>query len=221
MKSFFRTAVWAVGGAIVWLALQRVFSPLPELSPPAAQRDADDTRSVTATRQARPPAGSPALGTAPDKPYPTPGNGAAISDEARDYLELRDFQQRLRTRLASSEQSQPGDSLLQDEIDRREAAGELLPLEALMLRLGFLRLNSPDDYQHEATALLDAYQAQREARRASFSPTSDPRFQDYKRLEAAIVREAMKRSRFPGDQSRDEYLRTRLQALREQIYSEH
>jgi hypothetical protein len=47
---------------------------------------------------------------------------------------------------------------------------------------------------------------------------SDPRFQDYKARERAIVAEVMGLGEIPGGLTRDEYLRQRLQQARVSAY---
>lgn len=89
--------------------------------------------------------------------------------------------------------------------------------EVFLLRAGLIRATEPDERQQAAQirALKERYE--RDSRQRSAQAQSDPMFDLYKVREREIVAEVMSLQTIPGGLSRDEYLRRRLQAEREQL----
>lgn len=69
-------------------------------------------------------------------------------------------------------------------------------------------------------ALRERYEADAQRRNAQAAEQADPMFQLYKVRESQIVAEVMALQTIPDGLSRDEYLRRRLQAEREQLLGE-
>ncbi len=105
---------------------------------------------------------------------------------------------------------------IETELDRQEAAEKIIPLEALSLRLALLKTNSSDaEYPELARALTEKYQASIAATEPQFDNESADR---YKAEEQIILREVQAMSQYPNGMSQSEYLRQRLDELREEIY---
>lgn len=111
---------------------------------------------------------------------------------------------------------------LSQELSRIEQSGGLSAGETFLLRAGLIRYTVADEEQQVAQirALKGRYAADAAQRNASAAAQSDPMFQLYKVRESQIVAEAMSLQVIPNGLSRDEYLRRRLQAEREQLLGE-
>jgi hypothetical protein len=109
-----------------------------------------------------------------------------------------------------------------EEIDAREQRGEFSAGEVVMLRVALIQATVTDEAERmrQAKAVMDRYRAIADEKQAQYiaQQQQDPKFQDYKALESSIVAEVMAMRRFPGQMSRDEYLRVRLQQAREVAY---
>jgi hypothetical protein len=114
---------------------------------------------------------------------------------------------------------------LSREIGRREQTRELSAGEAVMLRIGIIQAAVKDDAERirQAQALITRYRAITAARERAFvdQQRKDAQFQEYKAREASIVSEVLAMQNYPGNMSRDDYLRLRLQEAREAIYGAH
>ena len=110
---------------------------------------------------------------------------------------------------------------LSQELSRIEQAGGMSAGETFLMRAGLIRASEPDEQRQAAQlkALKDRYEATSRRRLAQASAQSDPMFQLYKVRESEIVAEVMALQTIPNGLSRDEYLRQRLQAAREQLLS--
>ena len=119
----------------------------------------------------------------------------------------------------SEEERRQRAAALAEEIDRREAAGELALSEALLMQVGLVQAEGGDEAAQKARAdaLLARYQAL-SAEREAQAKTPDERFSRYKSEEKRIVDEVMALDSIPDGLSRDQYLRQRLQEAREQAY---
>lgn len=175
---------------------------------------------------------------AADPPLPggihSPNAGALATDvEHRELLRapaVQSYQARLTfvgdyqsfiagaANLSEEERHQRA-AALAEEIDRREAAGELALSEALLLQVGLAQAEGGDEEAQKAraNALMSRYQAL-SAERAKRGKTVDARFAQYKSDEKRIVEEVMTMDSIPDGLSRDQYLRQRLQQAREQAY---
>lgn len=149
------------------------------------------------------------------------------SPQVREYRERQAFEDRARRflqqaqTLAPAERQQQAQSL-QAQVDAYEQSQGLSAGEALLLRSGLIDATVADEAQRadRIAELMQRYRvasAQRSARYLA-DQRSDPRFNDYKARERAIVAEVAAMHSVPGGLTRDEYLRQRLQAERERIY---
>lgn len=91
--------------------------------------------------------------------------------------------------------------------------------ESFLLRVGLIRATEPDEQQQAAQirALKERYEIDGRQRSAQSTAQADPMFQLYKVRESEIVAEVMSLQTIPDGLSREEYLRRRLQAEREQL----
>lgn len=138
--------------------------------------------------------------------------------QTRDYQAWTDFQARLRAALAEPAPPSDTTNALLAELGQYEALGRVTPNEAAMLRLALAKHAGEEQYRAEAEALAERVRAEGARREAERAAHPDPHFTEYKRREQAIVAEVQALSAIPGGVSRDEYLRQRLQAAREEAY---
>lgn len=108
---------------------------------------------------------------------------------------------------------------LSQELSRIEQAGGMSAGEIFLLRAGLIRAAEPDEQRQaeQIRAIKERYEADSRRRLAQASGQSDPMFELYKVRESEIVAEVMAMQTIPNGLSRDEYLRQRLQAAREQL----
>ena len=193
------------------------------LSQRPAEQTPTDAREViggTGERQA-PPAASPAPGAA-DTPPPA-------GQEARpvDVQERARFSERARAFFAQApglppeEARQQADEIAR-ELSRIEQAGGLSTGETFLIRAGLIQATVADEQQQkeQISALRERYEAEAQRRSAQAPEQADPMFELYKVREGQIVAEVMAMETIPDGLSRDEYLRRRLQAEREQLLGE-
>ncbi len=132
--------------------------------------------------------------------------------------ELGDFARE--TRLLPSQDYQSRARELLATVDRFEAEGYLTGPETLALRLSLLRYSlPPDEYRDTAKRLIDAARQQTAEAEQAWATRSDPRHERYRQLEREIVEQSIAMTSFPEGQTRQDYLRERLLALRTEIYS--
>lgn len=147
--------------------------------------------------------------------------------QARDYRQRQQFQRdaqrffrdaRNLGPVARSQRAQ----VLERKIDAYENAGELSAGETMLLRVGLIQATVADPAEQAAQVevLAQRYRADAARRNAQWQDQQqrDPRFRDYKQRERDVIAEVLAMQRIPGGLSRDEYLRQRLQAEREQAY---
>lgn len=193
------------------------------LSQRPAEQTPTDAREViggTGERQA-PPAASPAPGAA-DTPPPA-------GQEARpvDVQERARFSERARAFFAQApglppeEARQQADEIAR-ELSRIEQAGGLSAGETFLIRAGLIQATVADEQQRkeQIRALRERYETEAQRRSAQAPEQADPMFELYKVREGQIVAEVMAMETIPDGLSRDEYLRRRLQAEREQLLGE-
>ena len=134
----------------------------------------------------------------------------AMRDYLRDGRSLRLVERTDRARALAA------------EIARRERARELSAGEAMLLKVGLIRVTIEDEAEQlrQIQALTDRYHADAARREAAWraQQANDRRFQDYKAEESRIVAEVMAMRTIPDGLSRDEYLRRRLEAARIAAY---
>lgn len=179
--------------------------------------------------EADPIAASPAATAANRTPTAIDAQRTALqtTSQALAYRERRTFERNAREFLrdaprmgavARSEQARA----LTSSIDAYEQAGQMSAGEALMLRVGLIRASGIDEAEAAAqiAALTGRYRSRTAQREAAWLARQqrDPRFQDYKARERAVVAEVMAMREIPGGLSRDEYLRQRLERERVRAY---
>jgi len=147
------------------------------------------------------------------------------SDNPIDLAERARFNERAREFFAQAPALPPDEArqraeTIAKELSRIEQAGGMSAGETFLLRAGLIRATEPDEQKQAAQlrALEERYEI--ETRRRSAQAQSDPMFQLYKVREGEIVAEVMAMQSIPDGLSRDEYLRRRLQAAREQLLAE-
>lgn len=149
------------------------------------------------------------------------------SPQAQAFRERQDFEARARRflqdapKLGAVERSEQARALTAS-IDRYEQDGGLSAGEAMLLRSGLIKATVANEAQQAAQIadLMERYRAHADQRSAEYlaQHLDDPKFQDYKARERAIVAEVMAMRDIPGGLGRDEYLRLRLQQERERVY---
>ena len=181
---------------------------------------------------ARKPAEAPVVATKATASAAAPRAGAAAtppadSPQARIWSERQDFEARARrffkeaAALGPVQRSEQARALAAS-IDRYEDSGGLSAGEALLLRSGLIKatISDPAQQAERMAELIESYRSRTDRRIAAYEAqhASDPRFQDYKARERAIVAEVMGLGEIPGGLTRDEYLRQRLQQARVSAY---
>lgn len=149
------------------------------------------------------------------------------SPEARAFRERQDFEAQARRflqeapKLGAVQRSEQARALTAS-IDRYERNGGLSAGEALLLRSGLIKatVEDPSLQAAQLADLMAGYRERADRRTLAYSRehARDPRFQDYKQRERAIVEQVMAMREIPGGLSRDEYLRQLLQQAREAAY---
>ena len=170
------------------------------------------------------PPASPAAVSAEKAPQPRePSQRAQWADEAGESERRGAFHERAREFFAAAPALDPAERERQARelelgIDEFEASGALSAGEALLMRSALIRetVTDPLEQSQAMGELQTHYRVAAEARAATPSPP-DPAFELYRAREAEIVRQVMAMSEIPGGESRDEYLRQRLQAEREAL----
>lgn len=136
------------------------------------------------------------------------------ADRARFIEQAREFF--AEAAALSPEEARRRAEPLSQELSRIEQAGGMSAGETFLLRVGLIRATESDEQQQAAQirALKERYEIDS---RQQGSAQADPMFQLYKVRESEIVAEVMSLQTVPDGLSREEYLRRRLQAEREQL----
>jgi hypothetical protein len=139
------------------------------------------------------------------------------TDRARFNEQAREFF--AQAPALSPEEARRRADLLSQELSRIEQAGGMSAGETFLLRVGLIHAAEPDEQQQAAQirALKERYEIDSRQRTAQAAGQADPMFQLYKVREGEIVAEVMSLQTIPDGLSREEYLRRRLQAAREQL----
>lgn len=158
---------------------------------------------------------------------PAPADAPAHANESASPVDVHErarFNERAREFFAqapalSAEEARQRAADLSRELSRIEQAGGLSAGETFLLRAGLIRATVADEQQQvtQIRALKERYEVDTRQRDARATAQSDPMFQLYKVRESQIVAETMSLQTIPNGLSRDEYLRRRLQAEREQL----
>jgi len=193
-----------------------------------SQRSAERTQSTDAYET---PSEAGANQDAPaSSPAPAPTGAPATASENASPVDVQErarFNERAKQffaqapALSPEEARQRADDLSQ-ELSRIEQAGGLSAGETFLIRAGLIGYTVADEQEQVAQirALKERYEADARQRNAQASAQSDPMFQLYKVRENQIVSETLSLQSIPNGLSRDEYLRRRLQAEREQLFGD-
>lgn len=172
----------------------------------------DQHSPLTEATQTQAPAPPPEQ---PDATSRSTGNDAPVhvDDRARFNEQAREFF--ARAPALPPEEARERAQALSEELSRIEQAGGMSAGETFLVRAGLIRATEPDEQRQaeQLRALKERYEANRRQHRAQ----PDPMFQLYKVREREIVAEVLSLQTIPDGLSREEYLRRRLQAEREQL----
>lgn len=199
-----------------WVLLQ-LGKPTAEQTKPA------DARGIAAearqNRDAPTASPSPAPADAPAHASDSPGP-VDVHERARFNERAREFF--AHAPALSAEEAQQRAADLSQELSRIEQAGGLSAGETFLLRAGLIQATVADEQEKKTQirALKERYAVDTRQRNALAAEQSDPMFQLYKVRESQIVAETLTLQVIPNGLSRDEYLRRRLQAEREQLLGE-
>lgn len=196
---------------------------LHESKPTAERTKPTDAREILG--EAREPGDTPA-----GSPATAPADAPARASESATPVDVHErarFNERARQFFAQAPALSPEEARrradgLSQELSRIEQAGGLSAGETFLLRAGLIGYTVSDEQQQVAQirALKERYEAATRQRNAQAAAQSDPMFQLYKVRESQIVAETLSLQTIPNGLSRDEYLRRRLQAEREQLLGE-
>jgi hypothetical protein len=149
------------------------------------------------------------------------------SPQARAYRQREQFENDIKVFLRDAKQMQAlardlQAQQLQQQIEQYEKLKQMSAGEAYLLKTAMIKATVLDE-QALQSALIDLtarYQADTERREAAWlaQQQQNPQFQAYKARESEIVAEVMAMTSIPGQLSRDEYLRQRLQQERERQF---
>ncbi|MFT3896472.1 MAG: hypothetical protein QM719_02040 [Thermomonas sp.] len=147
--------------------------------------------------------------------------------QAREWLGQQRFEREARDFVRDAK-SLPADErerrarALETQIEARAESGELSAGDTVLLRAALIEADSATSAERMArlAALAERYRADAARREAAFvaQQRADPRMQQYKAREKAVVAEVMAMKTIPGGLTRDEYLRQRLQVEREHAF---
>lgn len=186
---------------------------------------------ASATGAQQPDTGTASQATAPETPpLPREGAEATLTDEqwqmledprVIEFTERLAFESELRTFFDSApelgqQQLREQSRNIEQELGRYEERGEVSAPEALMVRLALAKVveTDPERRQQAIQTLTEHYTEQSEARLSAWKAEPKPEFESYKQREKAIVAEVMAMDTIPGNMSRSDYLRQRLQEAR-------
>jgi hypothetical protein len=179
--------------------------------PAPAQRKAHD-ESAEVPRAQRPSSAPAAQST------------RALSESPVDVAARAKFNDNARLFFASASSLSEDErrreaGLISEELARLEEAGGLSAGEAFLVRAGLIRATVPGQAEQIAQikALKERYERDSQRRTAQFAARPDPAFDLYKVREREIIAEVMAMESIPAGVTREEYLRRRLQAAREQL----
>ncbi|GAA4652578.1 hypothetical protein GCM10023116_48620 [Kistimonas scapharcae] len=146
--------------------------------------------------------------------------GVSTEEAERAYQQLMSRQQAYDNVIAFFNGETTNAEQVMTDINTMAERAEISAGESLFLKLAWLNQTESDtDVLKEKAARLieDSVQAGAQQRQ---DPTDNPQFQEYKTLEAELVKDVMAMEQFPGGQSRSRYLAMKLQELRENVYAQ-
>lgn len=201
-----------LGGLALGWALQ-VHNPKVSTEPIEGAVTPVDDEAAQRVEARRPSETQPAAPAAPDTVVFDVEARASFNEQAREFF--------ARAAGLPEEERQRQAQKLELQLALLERAGGLSAGEIFLVRTGLIRETVADPAQQAAQieALRERYQNESNRRLAQAGARADPAFESYKIRESQIVAEVMSLPTIPDGLTRDEYLRRRLQAAREQLLS--
>ena len=202
------------GLALGWAVL--IYNPKEGMEAPLGPvtRAADEPAQQVEARGPSERRPAPPASTSPSDTVVFEGDARAqFNDKAREFF--------ARAPALSAEERQRQAQQIEQELSLLERAGGLSAGETFLVRTGLIRetVDDPVEQAAKLKALQQNYQNESNRRLAQASAQQDPAFESYKIRESQIVAEVMALQTIPDGLTRDEYLRRRLQAAREQLMS--
>ncbi|WP_211828980.1 hypothetical protein [Kistimonas asteriae] len=146
--------------------------------------------------------------------------GVSPEEAERAYQQLMSRQQQYDNVIGFFNGEKTDAEQVMTDITTMAERAEISAGESLFLKLAWLNQTETDtDVLKEKAARLIEASVQAGALQQQ-DPTDNPQFQEYKTLEAELVKEVMTMEQFPDEQSRSRYLAKKLQALRENVYAQ-
>ena len=146
--------------------------------------------------------------------------GVSLEDAERAYQQLMSRQQAYDNVIGFFNGETTDAEQVLTDINAMAERAEISAGESLFLKLAWLNQTESDtDVLKEKASRLIEYSIQAGALQQQ-DPTDNPQFQEYKTLEAELVKEVMAMEQFPEGQSRSRYLAMKLQELRENVYAQ-
>lgn len=180
---------------------------------PATQANKEPAPRVEAQRSLGPQPAPPAVAASDTVAFDVDAR-AQFNDKAREFF--------ARAAALPAQERQRQAQQLERELSLLERMGGLSAGETFLVRTGLIRETVADPAQQAAQvkALQERYQRENSRRVAQANMRPDPAFESYKIREQQIVAETLSLQTIPEGLTRDEYLRRRLQAAREQLMSD-
>ncbi len=193
--------------------------------------------AVLMHRHARPPevtAPMPADTASTPGPATPPAPPAAIdahtvqptippdAPQVRAYLATESERQRLEEYFSDPQAQEDSADAIWALIGKLEQEQRVVSMEALSMKLEWLRLNSADEaeFHSRAEALVASYRQQAKAYSHAHDPTSTAAYAQYHAAEQRIVAEVNAMQSFPPGETRQSYLRKRLLQARIAAYGQ-
>ncbi len=122
--------------------------------------------------------------------------------------------------MGAAEQESLARELIED-IDGKESQRIISKPEAVFLKLALKKqIMSESAFKTYAATTINEYKAVVAKAEANYKNRKDPLFEAYKERESKIVKEVLGMESFPDGLSRSQYLRRRLDEVRDSIYSQ-
>jgi hypothetical protein len=162
------------------------------------------------------------LAQQPTTPPPTGSDTVAFDTDIRAKFTEKAREFFAQAAALPVEERQRRAQEIERELSILEVAGGLSAGETFLVRTGLIRETVTDPAQQamQLKALQERYRNESSRRLAQTGARPDPAFESYKIRESQIVAEVMSLQEIPDGLTRDEYLRRRLQAAREQLLSD-
>lgn len=150
-------------------------------------------------------------------------NDPNLSVEVKEFLKYEDLQNSVAyyfdnyLTLPDAEKTLAANRIY-TEINNLESRKEIIPLEALSLKLALLKTTTDEsEYPELAKELTADYQEKISAEEPLIDHNKNT---TYKQREREVLLEVQAMSQYPDDMSQSEYLRHRLQLLRAEVFDD-